>query len=99
MEELAKIIANNYGRKVVMITNDFQMNRAVQFACDNGVATSPLSAESVVVYQNPARAEAVRVLYDSMETKFAQLKEWFELILTGWDPKGKIPTLVKGITR
>lgn len=95
MEELSK---HNI-KTALIVTNRFHKERSTLFACEYGIAASSLSAEDLILKQDPTRAEAIRAMYDSWEIKLAQAKEELELVLAIWDPKGAIPTLLKGMAK
>lgn len=88
MDELARIARRHNIGKVLIITNSYHQMRATLLACENGVAASSQSAESILTGQNFQR-------YDSWTMIVTRLKEELEIIWAIWDPKGIVPTMLK----
>lgn len=88
MKRLAEIVEEKGIRLVVIVSSASHVSRATVLACANGVSASSLPAEDLLIKQDPI--PSTRMLITT-------LKEKIETLLLLWDPKGTLPTFLKGI--
>lgn len=86
MKKLAEIVEEKGIRLVVIVSSASHVSRATVLACANGVKTSSLPAEDILIKQDPTSSTRMFI---------TKLKEKFETLLLLWDPKGTIPTFFK----
>lgn len=88
MKKLAEIVEETDIRLVVIVSSASHVSRATVLACANGVSALSLPAEDLLIKQDPT--SSTRMLITT-------LKEKIETLLLLWDPKGTLPTFLKGI--
>lgn len=99
MEQLKKILTDYGFKKVVIVTNEFHEPRSILFACRRGIAAYPLSAEDLIVSQNPMSIQAIHIVNESSGKKDIRRKEALEIALAIWDTDGWVPTLIRSLEK
>lgn len=99
MSELRKIVAAQNIKTVLIVTNEYHERRATLFACEYGVPASSAAAEDLIIEVDPERKGEISRLYHTPQVGTIETKETLEVIWSLWDPKGRVPTLLKKLTR
>lgn len=99
MSELRRIVVARNIKKVLIVTNEYHETRATLFACEYGVPASSTSAEDLIIEVDPERKGEIHRLYHTPQVGTIETKETLEVIWSLWDPKGRVPTLLRKLTK
>ena len=98
MQTLAKLTQEHHLTKLVLVTNQFHLPRAMYFAKHFGLQVTPWAAEAVISREDPDKVEELTKLYLTPKMKKLYRTETLALIETFIDPAGWMPTAIKMLT-
>jgi uncharacterized SAM-binding protein YcdF (DUF218 family) len=95
MEQLAKLRREYAGKRVLIITSEFHTNRSALLARAYEVPAKTISAESIVLSEEPEREQEFHDIYGTPEMQYLRRKEAIEIAGSIWDHKAKAWTALR----